>query len=522
LDALLFTDGSFAKSRDPFLSVFDHTQHSRSAGSVILLSRSGLHPPVAFYLSEGEDVCIDSAPSMELVTLYAAISLRTHLRTPIPIYTDSQTSLDQLLAPLRANDPRSAGYNIVVACANLLRYQPGPLHKVAAHPERSLPFRRWDIYMWGNHIADVVASHGPRAQLKGTPPGMRSRLIVATTIPTNEVVMAAASNVNFYWTLGGHHTMMTVCNPYPHIARTALAVYLSTREDYSADIGRNSDWVDTSAAFAARCWKLRQRTLRSRAFALRIIWDKGLHGGNRSKGHHHSPPTYTFLSRCTVCAGVDSADHWIRHCPNEILRQHRSDCMQSITAYMGSVKITAVVRVLRKILELAVHDREGHRIWTANWTSRCQRILAEFISPACRVVTPANLRKHLVAISEFFITAVTRMWLAKSAQPIHPLILARLSGDMASHAHLYPQMHARFRTASPSRIPRVMRGVQSRVAPAPPRTILHYFTVQNNTTHSQVATRMIRAVESRRAPAHSWMSGVAPAPPGPFCNILVC
>jgi hypothetical protein len=165
--------------------------------------------------------------------------------------------------------------------------------------------------MWGNHMADMIASHGPLAQLKGIPPGMRSRHLPATSIPTFEVVVAAATNVNFYWSVGGQHTMMTVCNPYPHLARSALNQYLETREEYSAEIGRNSDWMDTSAAFAARCWKLRQRSLRSRAFALRIIWDKGLHGGNRSKGFNHSPSLFTFLSRCTVCAGVDSADHWL-------------------------------------------------------------------------------------------------------------------------------------------------------------------------------------------------------------------
>jgi hypothetical protein len=174
-EALLFTDGSFSKSRDPTLSVFDHFQRPRAAGSVILLTRNGSHPPIAFYLTDGIDVNIDSAPSMELVTLYAAISLRTHLHAPIPIYSDSQTSLDQILAPISANDPRGAGYNIVVACCNLLKHQPGPLFKVAAHPERRLPCLQWDILMWGNHMADMIASQGPLAQLKGIPPGMRSR-----------------------------------------------------------------------------------------------------------------------------------------------------------------------------------------------------------------------------------------------------------------------------------------------------------------------------------------------------------
>jgi hypothetical protein len=189
-----------------------------------------------------------------------------------------------------------------------------------------------------------------------------------------------------------------------------------------------------------------------------------------------------------VCAGVDSADHWIRHCPLAALQQHRADCMQSFTEYLGKIKITAVARVLQKILELAVHDREGYRIWTANWTARCQRLLSELISQACRVVTPATLRKHIVVISEFFITAVTRLWLAKSAQPLHPAISARLSGDMSSHAHLYSQSRNKFGTVTTT-ASRPRRRVQARGASASsrstrvaaaPRKITHYFSSSSN------------------------------------------
>jgi hypothetical protein len=162
-------------------------------------------------------------------------------------------------------------------------------------------------------------------------------------------------------------------------------------------------------------------------------------------------------------------------------------CPSIVYVRRHKIKITAVARVIQKILELAVHDREGYRIWTANWTARCQRLLSELISQACRVVTPATLRKHIVVISEFFITAVTRLWLAKSAQPLHPAISARLSGDMSSHAHLFSQSRKKFGTVT-TIASRPRRRVQARGASvssrstraaAAPRKITQYFSSSN-------------------------------------------
>ena len=62
-DALIFTDGSLTPSRSPVDTVFDHqTTTSRSGASVILCSATGKHPPIAFYLADGHDANLDSAP----------------------------------------------------------------------------------------------------------------------------------------------------------------------------------------------------------------------------------------------------------------------------------------------------------------------------------------------------------------------------------------------------------------------------------------------------------------------------
>ena len=117
--------------------------------------------------------------------------------------------------------------------------------------------------------------------------------------------------------------------------------------------------------------------------------------------------------------------------------QYRADCVTTINNYIRQVKIELVARVLRNVLKLAVEHTEGYRIWTANWPASCQDELDLYIQDACRKVTPAALRTHLVAVQEHFITALRQMWALKSLLPLHSQIASRLEGDMSSFAHLY-------------------------------------------------------------------------------------
>jgi hypothetical protein len=253
-NALIFTDGSYSTPQ--------YQPRPRAAGSVILLSATGEVPPIAFYLSDGAVVLADSAPTMELIALYAAILLREHLNHPVPIYSDSKTSLDKLTAPLRLLDPKVAGYPFAHHCHVLLRKSPGPLYKVAAHPEKRAKSTEWDILMWGNHMADRVASGGDSVNLLGKAPGMPTTQLTATDIPVETLTFSVCTQTPFYWALGGGRRATTACSPYPHLGRIALMRYTQCREQYSADIGRNRDWEFVSSAFAARCWSLTALSLK--------------------------------------------------------------------------------------------------------------------------------------------------------------------------------------------------------------------------------------------------------------------
>ena len=461
--AMIFTDGSYSTGHSAVQKIFEHAPtESKSAGSVILIQPDGTHPPVAFYLADGQKVGIDSAPSAELLTIYAALVLRCHVGRALPIYTDSQTSLNQLLSPITSLSPRTAGYGVVLACLQMMEHTGGWLRKVAAHPERETPkVSRWNTLQWGNHIADRVASLGPGAALRGCPPGSRSTHIRATTIPFTTVMTSAESNAHIYWSVGGRHSRMTLSSVNTHLGRHSLQMYLQERVKYSESLGRFSDWINTSSALASRAWQLSRRSLTSRAFAMRIIWDKGYHGGNRSKGAAYTQAQKDCLERCTVCAGVDSANHWIRECPNPVMVHSREVCNKGIKTYIAGVALKKVAAALTKVHQLALEGVDGHRIWTANWPSKCQQALLPYLTAACTVISPLAMRKHMIALSQFHITAVTSMWIDKISHVIHPYIANRLTGDMSALAHLY---HGPKRKAVTPRCPRIRR--QSGIRPA--------------------------------------------------------
>ena len=54
----------------------------------------------------------------------------------------------------------------------------------------------------------------------------------------------------------------------------------------------------------------------------------------------------------------------------------------AIQTYVDTVKLEAGADVLHHMVSLALSDEDGHRIWTANWTERCQQELSPYIEKA--------------------------------------------------------------------------------------------------------------------------------------------
>ena len=127
----------------------------------------------------------------------------------------------------------------------LLRSTEATLVKVRAHPESRGPCSGWSFHEWGNHLADHVA--GGSTRLPTLPPGLAFGNADIVDLSADQVLLAAGANVPFYWTTSTGPTLHT---PGHMVSRATLKKYLSTRERFSASIGRYSQWATIPVAFA--------------------------------------------------------------------------------------------------------------------------------------------------------------------------------------------------------------------------------------------------------------------------------
>ena len=119
------------------------------------------------------------------------------------------------------------------------------------------------------------------------------------------------------------------------------------------------------------------------------------------------------------------------------MMQYRAECFDSVKNYITSIKTETAAKVLRKILAHAVHNPLGYRIWTANWPLKLQQELQPWIAQACRFLSIATLKKHVVSVHKLFIATLKKMWVLKTFLPIHPYIANRLEGAHAPLSRLY-------------------------------------------------------------------------------------
>ena len=88
-----------------------------------------------------------------------------------------------------------------------------------------------------------------------------------------------------------------------------LEKYLARRDEYRAERGDPPVWAGTKAAFAARQYQLKDKSKGELARRVRVIWDKGWHGGNKAKGGCTEEE-----AECVMCGLPDGQRHWMVEC----------------------------------------------------------------------------------------------------------------------------------------------------------------------------------------------------------------
>ena len=151
--------------------------------------------------------------------------------------------------------------------------------------------------MWGNHMADATA-----AEEWNDAEWDVSREHI--TISVSQVLQEIASEPRWMW-VDTHGTPITPSIP-KDIKVRRLEKYLKDRDGYRAQRGAPAIWENTKVAFATRQYELKDSARGERARRVRVIWDKGWHGGNRAKGDCEEEDT-----KGVLCGEVDGQRHWI-------------------------------------------------------------------------------------------------------------------------------------------------------------------------------------------------------------------
>ena len=103
-----------------------------------------------------------------------------------------------------------------------------------------------------------------------------------------------------------------------------LKDYLTNRETFASGDHPVDYWPNATRKLASTIWNLKGRSYGARASAVRVMFDKGYHGGNQSKWKCST------IDKCPLCGEMDSNEHWIVGCQSYEMRVLSEDAMDSL------------------------------------------------------------------------------------------------------------------------------------------------------------------------------------------------
>jgi hypothetical protein len=229
---------------------------------------------------------------------------------------------------------------------------------IPGHPERTIPNSDiWSKHMWGNFMADGAAA-GEWDYLKWGVAGDHRELGVT------EILQGLAKDPLWMW-VDVNGTPITASIPNT-IREKRFEKYLFDRDGYRAMRGEPPIWDGTKAAFASLQFQLNKTSRGDRGRRVRIIWDKGWHGGNIAK----SGKAEVEDTLCVLCGMPDGQRHWLvecTHAPCIIVRENLKVKLNELTSTIGRERREA--RLLAELIgDWAWTRADADRIWTGLWS----------------------------------------------------------------------------------------------------------------------------------------------------------
>ena len=184
--------------------------------------------------------------------------------------------------------------------------------------------KHWTKDDWGNWTADRVAAQDHDILTRH---GVQ---IVQLNISASELYSSLPSSGQWY--IGD-------CTGSPvgpngvgaHLQHRLWKTYLAERDEFRRKRQADPKWVlDSSMQHSAAVFNLEQASLSLTSTRVRIIYDKGFHGGNRAKNDKLSLVDRLKTRACILCRTPDSQDHWLHYCSHSTLANLRTSIVTEL------------------------------------------------------------------------------------------------------------------------------------------------------------------------------------------------
>jgi hypothetical protein len=258
---------------------------------------------------------------------------------------------------------------------------------------------------WGNYIADRAA--GNHLEDLNTHNLQYSILEISAA----ELLRDLPPTGMWYWGDSRGHPL-PLKPPLQLRHEATLSQYITDRDTYreKLPIPLPRYWYDNSLRFSAKIYEMDKCYASSLASRIRIVMNKGWHGGNRLKSKKATPDD----GICYLCGQDDSQAHWLHQCSNLSLSDARAAAMTEIQQYsietIPSNMSAALLTVLRT-------TDEPERIWTANWsTPQIQHLEALLLGSQSLPTSQAGwsmVNDTLIQLSRILSRTALHMWSCK-------------------------------------------------------------------------------------------------------------
>ena len=132
-----------------------------------------------------------------------------------------------------------------------------------------------------------------------------------------------------------------------HLHEQLHIQYLADRDKYRATLPTPLPryWYDNTLRYAAKVYEMQQCSASSLSTRIRIVMNKGWHGGNRIK----SKKATEEAGFCYLCGSEDSQAHWLQHCTDISLSEARKAAKLEIQNYSRELIPSAISSALLSV-----------------------------------------------------------------------------------------------------------------------------------------------------------------------------